>query len=151
MFKSRRSQNDQLDTLIEMVARIEAALVVRDPGNARSAEAYDGLRRTVVATGRDRRRHLAHLVAFSEAVDEGLSADGLSRLLTHWRNEEGLERSSDVDRPELFQVVEPGDGDLTVLEPAWVDTSGESQPVLVKQGLATRRTDPNRAAKKADE
>jgi hypothetical protein len=121
-----------------MVARIESALVVRDPGNARSAEAYEGLRRTVVAAGRDRRRHLAHLVAFAEAVDAGVAADDLRRMIEQWCTEEGLERSSDATQTQFFRVLDSGEGEIEVTTPAWVDTAVEGPPALVRQGQATR-------------
>lgn len=134
---SRRS-DQKLDALVEMVTRIESALVVRDPGNARSAEAYEGLRRTIVATGSDRRRHLAHLVAFAEALDGGVPPEDIRRMVDQWCQEEGLARSSDVDRPELYRLVGSDDGDLVVVEQAWVDTRVEGRPALVRQGQATR-------------
>lgn len=138
--------NQRLDELAEMVARIEAALVVRDPGNARSAEAYEGLRRTIIATGRDRRRHLAHLVAFAEAIDEGVTGDDLRRMVEQWCTEEGLERSSDTSRPELFRVIDPGEGAIEVVTPAWVDVSVEGPPSVVRHGQAIRRTNDSGAA-----
>ncbi len=38
------------------IERIDASLVVRDPGNVRSADAYDGLRKQIAVSAGDRRR-----------------------------------------------------------------------------------------------
>lgn len=136
MFSKKRSQGGRLDDIAETLTRIEAALPTTSPANGPSAEAYEGLRRAIIATGRDRRRHLAHLVAMAEAIERGTSTADLAVLVEHWCREEGLEKSSDPSRPELFQITSEEGDIMKVLSPAWVDTSGEGSPALVKRGVA---------------
>ena len=47
MSKRKRPKDEQVELLGEVISllnRLDAAVVVRDPGSARSAEAFDGLR-----------------------------------------------------------------------------------------------------------
>ena len=50
------------------IERIDASLVVRDPGNVRSADAYDGLRKQIAISAGDRRRILVLLTELGEAI-----------------------------------------------------------------------------------
>lgn len=72
-----RDVRDEVSQIRLDIARIEAALVVRDPGNTRSVEAYDGLRKQVAAASGDRRRLLVALTELSEAIRRGV--DGNAR------------------------------------------------------------------------
>lgn len=132
----RRRLEVRLDAMSTRLDRIDAALVVRDPGNARSAEAYEGLRKTVIAAGRDRRRHLAHLVMFAEAVERATSNESLAELVEQWAREEGLERSWDTSRSDLFTRTDGAGDTLQVVRPAWVDAAPDRPSVLVKHGIA---------------
>lgn len=137
MFNNRRI-DDRLAELTHLVSRIETALVVRDPGNAMAAEAYEGLRRNVVASMRERRSHLMQLVRFEDALDRGVDPEGLRQLVHEWSLQAGLERCTDTSREDFFEILADGDGDELIVErPAWVDAAGET-PVLVQLGLARR-------------
>jgi hypothetical protein len=122
------------DQMHERLRDIDIALIVREPGTARAAEAYEGLRKGVATAARERRQHLAQLVEFVDAVERGATVETLRRRCEQWCLEAGLERRADVV-PEWFSVVEGEGPVLEVVEPAWVDgTSGQ----LVKQGTARR-------------
>lgn len=139
MFKRRWKDavRERLDSIYNLVQRIEAALVVRDPGTQRSVEAYEGLRKTVVGAMRARRQHLTQLVTVSEAIDRGATVETLKARLEEWCVQAGLRRWYEPEPAEFFDVIE-GDGPfLEVLTGAWVDDSGEV-PVLIKAGTARR-------------
>jgi hypothetical protein len=125
---------DLQDQMHEQLRDINIALIVREPGTARAAEAYEGLRKSVATAARERRQHLAQLVEFADAIDRGASVETLRQRCEQWCLEAGLERRSDVV-PEWFSVVEGEGPVLEVMEPAWVDGSSGQ---LVKQGTARR-------------
>lgn len=136
---------EDLASMAGMLQRIEAALVVRDPGTARSAEAFDGLRKTVQAAMRERRAHLAHLVQLSDSLERGATVETIGALATEWCQQAGVQRWGDATRAEYFEIVE-GDGPtLEVIRDAWVETSESGEPILLKQGQA-RRTHSDREA-----
>lgn len=134
----RQEVRSALDGLVDRVARLDAAIVVRDPGTARSVEAYDGLRRSVVNAVRARRQHLGQLVSMTEAIDRGASIDDLKELVAQWRTEAGLDSSSDTSRPEHFEVIGGRGEALEVVTEAWLDVAGGDEPVLFKRGTAMR-------------
>lgn len=142
MFGTRREINERLDDMHDLLQRIEAALVVRDPGTARSVEAYEGLRKAVVGAMKERRQHLAQLISFSEAIERGASMETLAARVKEWCMEAGLRRWDKPEPIEFFQIIE-GDGPrLEVITPAWVDDAGDGSVVLIKQGTARRTSEP---------
>lgn len=142
---SRR--NDQtteaLRELESLLRRLDAALVVRDPGNARSVDAYDGLRRQVASAMRERRAHLSQLVQFADALDRGANLNTLASLVEEWLLQAGLTRWMDSHPVDFFRIddesVTETDAHIEVTVPAWVDASDPESPVLVRQGTAVLR------------
>lgn len=122
------------DKMHERLRDIDIALIVREPGTARAAEAYEGLRKSVATAARERRQHLAQLVEFVDAIERGATVETLRQRCEQWCIEAGLERRSDV-MPEWFAVVEGEGPVLEVVAPAWVDSASGQ---LVKQGTARR-------------
>ena len=124
-----------LGEIKELVSSINAALIVREPGTALAADAYDGLRRQVSQATAERRAHLVELVRILEAIDNGVSGESLHRLVEGWADQAGLSRLCEPTPPEAFDIIDDGDqaGPLEVINPAWV--AGD---VLIKQGLARR-------------
>lgn len=131
----RRKQNDDLAVIREQVSAINTALIVREPGTARSVEAYEGLRRQVAQATTERRAHLVELVRLSEAIDRGVPVEKLGELVAGWSEQAGLRRIDDPSERRLFEVVgevEPGH-ELEVVNPAWV---AGSDAMLIRPGLA---------------
>jgi hypothetical protein len=130
----------RLDAIERNVDRIELATLVREPGNSTSVDAYNGLRKQVVAAAGERIAHLAQLSQVDVAVRDGVVAEQLAPLVDEWLRQSDLERSQDVSRPDLFQVVS-GDGPvLVVIQPSYVDRiTGR----IVRQGLARREHKPD--------
>ena len=127
-----------LDEVVTLTNRIESALVVRDPGNARSVEAYEGLRKAVTTAMKERRQHLTQLVEMAQAIERGVSIATLRSQVDEWCELAGLARWADPDPPEWFDIVDGQGEDLEVLDPAWVDRSDPGSALLVQQGRARR-------------
>lgn len=126
---------EQLNRIEALLTRVDAALVVRDPGTSRSVEAYEGLRKQVAVASRARRQHVAQLVEIADALDRGATAETIRDRVEEWMMQAGVERRCDPSVLEYFEVVE-GNGDgIEVLTPAWVDTESGS---LVRAGRARR-------------
>jgi hypothetical protein len=118
---SRRLRH-QLTALDERLARIEDMLLLKDPGAARAAEAYDGLRRQVVAASAERTAHLVHLAQFDAALGAGEPAGALALLAADLLAQAGLERCTDPAQADAFDIS-TGDASagLLVVEPAYVE------------------------------
>lgn len=139
MFGSvRRELRETLDAIQTRLERIDVALIVRDPGSARSAEVFEGLRRSVVSAARSRRQHLSQLIKLTEVLEQGATPETLSALVDQWRMEVGLRRWDEPAPSEFFEVIEGEGRRLEVQQPAWVDTGAGDEVVLVKPGLARR-------------
>jgi hypothetical protein len=124
---------DELAELRRSLSKIETALVVRDPGNARSVEAYDGLRKQVASVAGDRRRLLVVLTEISEAMRRGESADLLLARIQDWSIQTGLAVLHEFSQ-DHFELVDRDSGQLRVIEPAYVDVESSR---TIRRGVAT--------------
>lgn len=127
-----RIVRDEVSQIRLDISRIEASLVVRDPGNTRSVEAYDGLRKQVAAASGDRRRLLVALTELSEAIRREESTEMLSVRILEWANQSGLVVLTDFVE-EHFELVDGEPGQLRVIEPAYVDIESSR---TIRRGLA---------------
>ncbi len=139
--RSRRL-DEQLAALGERLGRIEDMLLLKDPGAAKAAEAYEGLRRQVVAAAAERVAHLADLARLDAAVRAGESSDSLALLLSDLLVQAGVERHHDPALAGAFEIP-AGDEDteLDVVEPAYVETGTRR---VVRQGRAAPRRERSR-------
>ena len=119
--RSRRLRH-QLAALDERLARIEDMLLLKDPGAARAAEAYEGLRRQVVGASAERTAHLVHLARLDAALGAGEPADALGLLAADLLAQAGLERCHDPSQAGAFDISAGDDsGGLRVVEPAYIE------------------------------
>lgn len=135
--KAIRELAAQLDEIHRLVDRIELATLVRDPGSTLSADAYDGLRKQVVAASGERLAHLNQLAqmhaALSSAPGDG-NAD-LLRVVEEWMGQSGVGVFTDTSQQDAFEIL-GGRGDrLEVITPAYIDNQTHR---LLKQGRARR-------------
>lgn len=138
-----RRRREQLDDIQELLLRIDAALVVRDPGTARSVDAYDGLRKQIIAAAGERRRMLVLLSEFSEALRLGQGTGVLQSKTDEWMLQANLVRLSEVASEDAFEIVGATDGSVVVSVPAYVDgTTG----IIIRLGVAERVAHPELAA-----
>jgi len=127
----------QLHQIESFLNRLDAALVVRDPGNAHSAEAYDGLRKQIIRSGTNHRAHLAHLIALSDSLERGAGIELIRDRVKDFLAELGVRPVSDYLYPELFDVVETIQGEqdgVEVLEPAVVEQMDDGNFNPIRKG-----------------
>lgn len=147
---SRRTDevNETLQRLVDEVAELrhrtemmQLVFVVKEPDAVRAAEAYDGLRKQIIASSAERRAHLAQVVEMAVTCRRAESVADVSVRVDEWMAQSGIAVISDPRRPgaanatDLFEIVGDNDGQLTVVEPAYVDGNTGS---IVRRGLAER-------------
>ena len=132
MFGSQGKARDQLIAKMErQLDLIHTALVVRDPGTSVAAEAYEGLRKQVIAGATARQAHVAQLAEFDVALRRGASTDDLLALSSQWLDQAGVARIEDPTVREAFDSSVPPSVDAEVEIPAYVSkVTGQ----LVRQG-----------------
>ena len=129
-----------VDDLDRKLDRIEVAILVRDPGTALSADAYDGLRKQIIAAASDRVAHLAQLAqldAIVRTTGDGATSD-FRPLVQEWMAQANLVAMSSPDQEDLFEIVGGSGPGLDIIAPAYVDATTRR---LIRQGRA-RRTKP---------
>lgn len=125
-----------------LLERIDAGLITRDPGTARSAEAYDGLRKQLNQASKNRRIHVSHLLSLSDSIDRGAEYQLVKDRVADFLAELGVSHSSDLSRPDFFEI-KGGSGDfLECLVPAIVETMDDGTVSLVRLGVAERTANP---------
>lgn len=128
----------QLERIESLLVRLDAAIVVREPGSARAAEAYDGLRKQVNQASKNRRAHVAHLLALSDSIRRGADPELVSKRVEEFLLELGVGRTDSMENTEWFEV-EGGEGDgLEVIEPAVIETTDDGTRTVVRLGRARR-------------
>jgi hypothetical protein len=88
------------------VERLDATIVTRDPGNARSAEEFAGLRKTIVQASTQRRQHVSHLVSLLGDIDAGGSSELLRLRVTDFLAELGVIETSIEEWPDAFDAAD---------------------------------------------
>lgn len=128
-----------LDKLERRTDKIETILMVREPGSVAAADAYEGLRKQVVAAATERLAHLAQLVQLDVALAGEADGEVLAKLTGAWIEQASLVRVTDPDHPEadlLFELLEDLGGAVEILEPAYADgVSGR----VIRRGRSRRR------------
>lgn len=147
-----RKLDPQLQRIIDkqeesdaLLRRIDAALVVRDPGSARSADAFEGLRRAVIQASTQRRAHISHLLTVLDAVNNGATTEMLEMRITDLLSELGVFAVRDPAQQDLFNPTDGEVSDPEVVEPAWIQMVGEDTSHLIRKGevLVPKRHSPS--------
>lgn len=121
-----------------LLERIDAGLITRDPGNSRSAEAYDGLRKQLNQASKNRRIHVSHLLSLSDSIERGSEYQLIKDRVNDFLNEMGVSRFTDLSRTDFFEI-KGGVGDyLKCVVPAVVETLDDGTLSLVRLGEAER-------------
>jgi hypothetical protein len=128
-----------LDKLERGMERIELVTVIREPNTGMSADAYNGLRKQVIAAVNERNAHLHQLAQFDAALKAGATPDELASLVREWLAQAGVETFEDISVDGAFESVGPEDGQSTrLVRPAYVDTATGR---VVRAGIIERYTD----------
>jgi hypothetical protein len=114
---------------------LELYLTVRDPGTAKSAEAYDGLRKLLINANRGFQVHLAHLAELHRVVSSAESIDVVRAKVGEFMNQVGLAPVWEPEDPELFEITGRRGSVVVVDSPAYVSRS-ETGVAFVVRGSA---------------
>lgn len=135
---------DRIKGLEQQAELIKTVLIVKEPNTVHASEAFEGLRKQVVAAAAERRSHLAQLVAMAVAVSRATSVADLVPQVREWLDQAGIVALIDVPPgSDVSHVFEDLDGEglaghIEVVEPAYVDAQTGS---VIRLGRA-RRADP---------
>jgi hypothetical protein len=119
-----------LDMISRSIERIEVATIVREPSSALSVDAYDGLRRQIVAAAQERTAHLRQLAVFAEAAHA--QAPQLRPVVEEWLTQAGLVRWADPADSRYYDELGGEGEELRVLRHAFVDEV-TGRPVVMGQ------------------
>jgi hypothetical protein len=137
MMRSTPDLTTALDEVSERLTRLEHAadliktvLMVREPETIHAANAYDGLRKQIVAASGERRSHLGQLTAMAVALSRATDVADLRPQVKEWLRQASIEELRHVPKghraQELFESCDGGnlEGEtrLEVLEPAYLDS-----------------------------
>ena len=133
MFK--RSQLGRIENLLQ---RLDAAVVVRDPGSARAAEMYEGLRKQIIQSGKNHRMHLSHLIALQDSIERGADIELIRDRVNDYLNELGIQKTSDTSHIDSFEVVEGEGSNFECIEPAIIEVLEDGSIRTHQLGKARR-------------
>jgi hypothetical protein len=128
------SIDERLRELEHKADVMEKVLLVKEPGTPIAAEAYEGLRKQVVAAATARRTHLVQLATMAVAVRRATSVDDLEPLLREWMRQADVQEVFDLPPgirvQDLFEDANGGhlaEHDvIECVEPAYVDAKTRS-------------------------
>ncbi|NNN15360.1 MAG: hypothetical protein HKL82_05805 [Acidimicrobiaceae bacterium] len=126
---------ERLRQIEQQAEMIKTVLMVKEAGAVLAADAYEGLRKQVIASSSERRAHLGQLVAMSVAVSRSDDVADVRSQVKEWLAQSGIREVWEVPTGttlrDLFELV-GGDGDfeqsVEILEPAYID--GQTGVVL---------------------
>jgi hypothetical protein len=125
-----------LDGLTRSMERVELVTVIREPNTGMSADAYNGLRKQVIAAVGERMAHLNQLAQFDSALRAGATVEELGALVREWLGQGAMDIVEDVARDEAFELVGPTTATARrLVRPAYVDRlTGR----VIRTGIAER-------------
>lgn len=139
MWGSRREMRE----VLRLLDRLDAAVVVRDPGTARSVEEFEGMRRLLMSVSKNHRSHVVDLISLSEVIETGGSIEVVRGRLNEYLSSLGIERSTDVSRPEEFVFDAGGSGRLECSKAAVVEVLADGRRIVHKRGSAAWVAEPD--------
>ena len=136
---SKRSQLIRIENLLQ---RLDAAVVVRDPGSARAAEMYEGLRKQIIQSGKNHRIHLSHLLALQESIERGADIELIRDRVNDYLNELGIQKTTDTTQIDSFEVIEGEGSNFECIEPAIIELLEDGSIRTHQLGKARRVPGP---------
>lgn len=136
------SKRTRLINIESLLQRLDAAVVVRDLGSTRAADAYEGLRKQIIQSGKSHRTHTAHLLSLADSLERGADMELIRDRVSDFMEELGLKRIYDTGDSELFELKEGEGSGLECIEPAIVEQLADGKRYVVRQGIARRVPGP---------
>lgn len=121
-----------------LLERLDTALIVRDPGGARSADAFDGLRKQIIQAGTNHRSHIAHLLSLSDSLERNAPSELIRDRVSDFLTELGILRWTDCSVIQAFEIVEGEGKDLECIEAAVVERLDSGHLNVIRMGKARR-------------
>jgi len=147
MFRSRRllvDLQERLQGLEHQAELMKTVLIVKEPSTIQASQAFDGLRKKVIAGAAERRSHLTQIVAMAVAVSRATSVSDLVPQVQEWMDQAGIMPIRHVpvgsDASHVFEDIggKGLDGALEIVEPAYFDTQTGTILRLGRAKLAAR-------------
>jgi hypothetical protein len=130
----------RLEQLEHQAELIKTVLIVKEPASIVAAEAFEGLRKQIIASNGERRAHLHQLVMMAVAVSRASSLDDVRAQVGEWLAQAGVvaidSMPPNVRPSDLFEALEGTLDDaeaIAVEEPAYFDSQNKT---LVRMGRA---------------
>ena len=137
-----------LDKIDRSVERIEIVTVVREPNTSLSADAYNGLRKQIIAAVGERNAHIHQLAQFDSALRAGSTPDELSALVGQWLSQASVETLEDLDVEGAFDLVGPADAHRAPGHPARLRRHADAPNRAAGRRRAGRRATARAAARR---
>ena len=115
---------DLFERIRESITKIEAAVFVMDRDSSLGVDAYNGLRKQVIASATERQAHLHQLAQFADAVDHQTPHDQLQQLVLEWMGQSDLIQvmlPSTAEDLEAFEIHGEPTGSFRISRPAFLD------------------------------
>ena len=137
--RSKRQQirqlSEQVSDLKELLSWLVAAMVVTDQPTAAAANAYEGLRSSVIQASRDRNRLLVTLAGLDYALELGQDVATIQSKVSEEMERSGLTKTTATSDPDFydFDNDRPPYFEIEVTKPAYIDRESGA---LVRPGTA---------------
>lgn len=121
----------KVDKVAQHLERVDAMLVVREPGSAYAAEAYEGLRKHVQFASQQQRIYLSTLISLLDDIAAGATLETVNLRIRDRLLESGVREVSNPDLlPEAFDEVDT----TREARPAWVLVPAEGRVNVIRPG-----------------
>lgn len=141
MFNRRRFEH-----LDQRLDKLELYFTIRDPGTSKSAEAYEGLRKSLIAAYKGTQSHMAHLAQLHRAATTADSLDPVVAKLGEFMEQVGVVEISDPSQvgldprspsfTEFFDLTAAEGGHLVIDQSAYVSVQDGAVEKVVSRGVA---------------
>ena len=129
-YPKRRARLDAIESslrdLCHQLEIMKTILIVKEPGSTMAADAFEGLRKQIVAVAQEHWAHLAQLATMDVAVNHVAEVSELRRVSKEWLDQAGVLRVDDPghkDAAENFETVGRGSEVVEIFQPAYVDSA----------------------------
>ena len=128
----RRRDREKIDRMVAEMQELKSnsellktILMIREPETVTAANAYEGLRKQIVAAAGERRAHLTQLAQIDTMLHHTSDIDALRRVSTEWMEQAGVARLESVPDgirvEDLFEILDQAGDVLRIVQPAYID------------------------------
>ena len=129
-YPKRRARLDAIESslrdLCHQLEIMKTILIVKEPESTMAANAFEGLRKQIVAVAQEHWAHLAQLAAMDVAVNHVTEVSELRGVSKEWLDQAGVLRVDDPthkNAAEIFETVGGGAEIVEIFQPAYLDSA----------------------------